>query len=199
MIAAVSKDNVIGKMNKIPWNYPEDMKFFRQMTLNSVIISGRLTFESFGGRPLPKRRNIVISSGKIAGVETFSSLELALNSLRNEIIPVEQVWLIGGSHIYSEGMEYAHEILLTQIPLSVKTDSNEEQLRFFPKIDKTIFEEDVISEKIKLPAYPDLKQEELYVLKYNRICNMPLNCGHACGWSVHPHYHEHKCLKNTCL
>lgn len=130
IIAAVSRNGVIGVENKIPWDYPEDMKHFRKTTANSTVIMGRRTFESIG-RPLPKRRNIVISRTKVEveGIETFSSLESiigfqkamegfnAATHIATGPQPASQdIWLIGGASIYEEGMQYADEIHLTLTP-----------------------------------------------------------------------------------
>jgi dihydrofolate reductase len=118
LIAAVSHNGIIGVENKIPWNYSEDMKHFRETTKNSTIIMGRKTFESIG-KPLPKRRNIVISSKKIevGGVETFSSISSVVVE-QNPMLPDyrSDVWFIGGASIYEEGMQYADEIHLTLTP-----------------------------------------------------------------------------------
>lgn len=118
MIAAVSKNGVIGIDNKIPWNYPEDMKYFRKTTANSTIIMGRKTWESIG-RVLPKRRNMVISRTpvEVEGVETFDSLAHAIMIARVNSSPFgASIWLIGGASIYEEGMQYADEIHLTLTP-----------------------------------------------------------------------------------
>lgn len=134
MIAAVSKNGVIGQDNKIPWSYPEDMKFFRKMTAGGTVIMGRKTWESIG-RLLPKRRNIVISRSKVEfeGLETFSSVEKAvisampaMTSSGGTVMP--DVWLIGGSSIYREGLKYANEIYVTLIPDVVEGEG----LIFFP-------------------------------------------------------------------
>jgi len=124
MIAAVSVNGVIGLNNKLPWNYPADMRHFRNSTVNGTIVMGRKTFESVGCRPLPKRRNIVISSRTVdhPGVETFSSLEAALTASKDvaiavgEVSAVPDVWLVGGAGIYQEGMDFAQEIHLTLVP-----------------------------------------------------------------------------------
>ena len=137
MIAAVSQDGIIGKDNKIPWSYPEDMKFFRKQTAGATIIMGRYTWESIGSKPLPKRRNIVITRAKIEGVECFESMELALadtkyKASKSGILLFESeegkvayeklhndVWLIGGEQIYREGLQFADEFYLTLIPETV--------------------------------------------------------------------------------
>jgi len=139
LIAAVSLDGKIGLNGGIPWNYPEDMKHFRKTTANSNIIMGRKTFESIG-KPLPKRRNIVISSKKIDidGIETFPSIQAAVDAgvFKNLIThykesdgtPVVDIarpntWFIGGASIYEEGMGHADTILLTCAPDIVKNSN----------------------------------------------------------------------------
>lgn len=125
MIAAVSKNGVIGVDGHLPFDYPEDMKHFRKTTANSTIIMGRRTWESIG-RVLPKRRNIVISRTKVEveGVETFDAMAHAIMSTKVDSSPFgSSVWLIGGATIYEEGMQYADEIHLTLVPETI-TASN---------------------------------------------------------------------------
>lgn len=95
IIYAKNNQNVIGKNNQLCWHHPADLKFFKEKTLNSTIIMGRKTFESIG-RPLPKRKNIVLSSTPIKDVETFTSLEDALNYADNN------AFIIGGASIYNK-------------------------------------------------------------------------------------------------
>ena len=112
MIAAVSSDGVMGVDGDLPFDYKEDMRHFRLSTAGSTVIMGRKTFESIK-RPLPKRRNVVVSSNfKHDGVEVCSSLEDALNLTSSDL----SVWLIGGHSIYKEGMKYAERIMLTITP-----------------------------------------------------------------------------------
>lgn len=131
IIAAVSKNGIIGKDNKIPWSCPEDMAHFKESTLNSTIIMGRKTFESMGSRCLPKRNNILVSSSYFDNslkslaaknklpntIKLTSSLEEAINEAKKSEMPI---FLIGGSSIYQMGMEYADEILLSVISISVE-------------------------------------------------------------------------------
>lgn len=118
MIAAVSSNGVIGIENKLPFDYPADMKHFRAKTLNTTIIMGRNTFEGIG-RALPKRRNIVITSRKIEveGIECFESIPkfMEYNELDSTHIP-QDIWFVGGARIYEEGMNYATSIHLTVTP-----------------------------------------------------------------------------------
>lgn len=139
IIAAVTVNGVIGVNDKLPFDYPEDMKHFRKTTTDSVVIMGRKTFESIG-RPLPKRRNIVIS--KVAnglgmlnttGIEVAPSIKVALEMCATE---TRNIWFIGGASIYEEGMLYADEIVLTQTP-DYEHSSNSIK---FPWINPSIFE-----------------------------------------------------------
>lgn len=122
MIAAVSWNGVIGVDGKLPFNYPADLKHFKNSTLNSTIIMGRKTFESVG-RALPKRRNIVIGSRAVAaeGIETFSNISEAIFAVNNisaagPANDVPDIWFIGGASIYERGMDFAEEIHLTLTP-----------------------------------------------------------------------------------
>lgn len=159
MIAAVSKNGVIGCNNDIPWKgkYPEDFKFFRQMTTGGEVIFGRKTFESIG-KPLPKRNNIVITrQEKIDGVTCFPSLD---SWVRSRAMILEDVmttkWLCGGAGIYREGMAHASEIYLTLIPETVEGEG----LVYFPWIDPTRFQ---VAETVSLEG------SELKALKYIRV------------------------------
>lgn len=128
MIAAVSSNGVIGikKDDKwdLPFKYNEDMKHFKNLTKDSVVIMGRKTFESIG-KPLPHRENIVITSRnlEISGVSCFASVQGAMNYqsiiLRDR---ATNIWFIGGASIYEEGLMYADEIHLTITPDVIKKD-----------------------------------------------------------------------------
>lgn len=126
MIAAVSANGVIGVDNKLPFDYPQDMKHFRSTTAGATVIMGRKTWESIG-RLLPKRRNIVISHNKVnfEGLETFSNIKDAITDDKflfttGEVEP--KIWLIGGSSIYEEGMEFVDQIVLTLTPDVIKAE-----------------------------------------------------------------------------
>jgi dihydrofolate reductase len=129
MIAAVSPDGVIGVDGKIPWHYPADLKRFKSLTLDGTIIMGRVTYESIG-KPLPKRRNVVITSRDIPGVECFRDIPSALATCTGN------VWFIGGASIYREAMRYADLIDLTYVPDQIE---REDAVRF-PEIDQQLFE-----------------------------------------------------------
>ena len=119
MIAAVSVNGVIGQDNKIPFDYSEDMKYFKMMTLNSVVVMGRKTFEGIG-RPLPKRDNIVITRQEldVPGIKCMKSIPDVLRHY--DYIGSPNIWFIGGQQIYQEGMDWADLILLTLTPDTIE-------------------------------------------------------------------------------
>ncbi len=140
IIAAVSSNGVIGQNGKLPFNYPEDLKHFKKLTLNSNVIMGRLTFESLGS-PLPHRRNIIISSelsdfgflGDPGSYEVQPNVACAIEGkLYMSKCPT---WFIGGASIYQEGMKYADTIILTLTSDII----NGEGLVRFPFINPSIF------------------------------------------------------------
>ncbi len=107
----MSPEGVIGVDGKIPWHYPADLKRFKELTIDKTIIMGRLTYESIG-RPLPRRRNIVIASApvEVPNVETFKTIDEALATCEGD------VWFIGGRRVYNEAMAHADIIDVTLVP-----------------------------------------------------------------------------------
>jgi dihydrofolate reductase len=121
LIAAMANNRVIGKGNQMPWHLPADLGHFKTVTFGKPVIMGRKTYESIG-RPLPGRRNIIISRNrnyKIEGCETAVSLEEAME-LVNE---VEEIMIIGGGHVYSQAIPLADRLYLTFIDLDVDGDT----------------------------------------------------------------------------
>ena len=101
----------IGISNKLPWHFSEDLQKFKSLTLNSTIVMGRKTWESLKIKPLPKRKNIVLSSKKINDVECYKSIEELMNSLNNE----SSFFVIGGAQIYKIFYPLAHELHISLI------------------------------------------------------------------------------------
>lgn len=121
MIVATADNRVIGKDNKMPWHMPADLAYFKQVTLNKPVVMGRKTFESIG-RPLPGRRNIVISrdtSYQAPGIEVVHSVEQAL-ALVDE---VAEIMVIGGGAIYQHCLPRADRLYITHIDLAVDGDT----------------------------------------------------------------------------
>lgn len=128
LVAAMARDRVIGKNNKMPWHLPADLAHFKKITLGKPIVMGRKTFDSIG-RPLPGRRNIIISRQThlvIQNVECVNSLEKALALLQNE----PEIMIIGGANVYEQTLPIADHLYLTYINLSCEGDA------FFPEFDE---------------------------------------------------------------
>jgi dihydrofolate reductase len=109
-LVAVSNNNVIGKDNDLPWKLKRDLLHFKNYTTGKTIVMGRKTYESIG-RPLPNRRNIVISSTikSIKGAEVFSSLEAALEALKEE----SEIIITGGSYLFNDTVDIVNKLVIT--------------------------------------------------------------------------------------
>ncbi|MDD1781622.1 type 3 dihydrofolate reductase [Enterovibrio sp. ZSDZ35] len=121
MIAAMAKGRVIGKDNAMPWHLPADFGWFKQNTLGKPVIMGRKTYESIG-RPLPGRRNIVISRNaewSAEGVESVVSIDDALMLVND----VDEAVIIGGGAIYAACLPLANRLYLTFINAEVDGDT----------------------------------------------------------------------------
>ena len=103
----------IGKDGKLPWHISEDLKNFKKITLNSTIVMGRNTWESLMVRPLPERRNIVLSHKEIANVECYTSMEECVEKLDGE--GIEKLFVIGGSQVYQNFIHKADELHITLV------------------------------------------------------------------------------------
>ena len=134
LIAAVDKNLAIGKDGKIPWEIKEDLKFFRENTENTAIIMGRATYDSIG-RPLPKRKNIVMT-------RTFKEREgiIEVNSSKDALKHAksysEKINIIGGEYIYKEFLHLATKLLITEINIEVISPD-----AFFPEWDTNQWKE----------------------------------------------------------
>jgi dihydrofolate reductase len=138
IIVATDQQNGIGKNNQLLWHLPNDLKFFKKVTSGNTIIMGRKTYESIG-KPLPNRRNVVISRNqdlKIEGVEIFDNISSAIQACVNE----EEVFIIGGGEIYKQALDLTSKIYLTKVEANCDADI------FFPEFKQeeweTISEED---------------------------------------------------------
>lgn len=162
IIAAVSMNGIIGIDGKIPWDYPADMKHFRETTANSIVIMGRKTFEGIG-RPLPKRRNIVVSSSlslSTEGIELVPSVAHAIDLTQSDD---RDVWFIGGASIYEFGMYFADKIVLTLTPdIETRTPA----IRF-PFINPRIFK----LRGISILNLEDTTSATLHLATYERYCD----------------------------
>ena len=132
-LVALSNNNVIGVDNDLPWKLKKDLQHFSAYTQNKVIVMGRKTFESIG-RPLPNRKNIVISStiSSTSEVQVVNSLEQAISAATDwnkEYSLVEEVVLIGGGYIFRESINLVNKLVLTRVNCDINGDV------FYPSID----------------------------------------------------------------
>lgn len=143
-IVAVSQNGVIGVNNTLPWDIPEDMKFFREKTKGRALIMGRKTFESVG-HPLPARLNVVVTrqqgyhySGQLkAGTEVVVKPDLAsaIEYCRGQLAKYgEEIFIIGGGEIFKESMDIVDTIYLTRIHKNISGDI------FYPTVPENNFE-----------------------------------------------------------
>ena len=127
IIVAQAKNRVIGVNNKLPWHLPEDLRYFKQVTMGKPIIMGRNTYESIG-RPLPGRENIVISRQADyapKGVVVVPSLEAAIEHAGNIglINGVDEAMVIGGAQIYQQALDIADRLYLTEVDAEIDGDA----------------------------------------------------------------------------
>lgn len=124
MIAAHDPGLVIGKQGTLPWHIPEDLAHFKERTTGHIIVMGRKVFEELGEKPLPKRRNIVLSrTCSYSNVETFNSKESLFQAIKGE----EKIFIIGGEQIYHEFYDECNRLEITEIKKRYQGDT------FFPE------------------------------------------------------------------
>ena len=141
LIAALGKNRVIGDHNTLPWHLPADLKRFKELTAGHTVIMGRKTYESIG-RPLPKRRNIIITRQadlKIPGCEIADSLENAIKLVADE----KEVFIIGGAQIFEQSLGKADRMYLTFVDHDFPGDA------YFPEYDTSQWR---VIEEEKFPA-----------------------------------------------
>jgi len=137
LIAAIAKNNCIGMNNRIPWNIPDDLKYFKKTTLGKTVLMGENTFRSilgYLGKPLPERQTVVLSiDPKFTapeGVRVFSSLDEAWEKLKGE-----EVFICGGASVYRQTVNRVDKLYITLVDQEPAGDV------FFPPIDKNIWRE----------------------------------------------------------
>ncbi len=141
IIVAAATNNVIGSDGELPWRLPEDLKRFKQLTIGKPVIMGRLTYESIG-KPLPDRRNIVLSARKglnIEGCEVVDTPDAAIRLAGG----AEEVMVIGGGGVYSQMLPMADRIYMTRINATVDGDT------LFPELDDNEWQ---VVDRVDFPA-----------------------------------------------
>ncbi|MDA3932529.1 MAG: dihydrofolate reductase [Tenericutes bacterium] len=139
LILALDVHGLIGKDNDLPWHFPEDLKYFKERTLNKKVLMGKKTFESILTRlnkPLPKRQSIVVTRSDFTydGVQIVNDLEAFLQQSFNE-----EVFIIGGKQIFDQALKYADRMYVTHIKHLYQGDT-------FMNIDYSLFNQKVIHE-----------------------------------------------------
>jgi dihydrofolate reductase len=136
LIAAVGRHGELGKNNQLLWHLPQDMAHFKETTRGATVVMGRKTWESIPPkfRPLPGRRNIVIShqsNFQASGAQVVGSVQAALDALQ----PEEKTFVIGGAQIYAAFLPYAQELVFTEIDQAFDADT------FFPAWPRADYDE----------------------------------------------------------
>lgn len=127
IIVAIAQNGTIGDKNSLLWHIKEDMRFFRTTTSGHPVIMGRKTFESLGSKPLPKRKNIVITRSDVEFEGTFvaHSLEEAIALAEGD----EEIFIMGGAQIYKQALDVADRMYITRVERDYEGDTA------FPEID----------------------------------------------------------------
>ncbi|WEN41635.1 Dihydrofolate reductase type 3 [Thauera sp. GDN1] len=134
IVAALARNGVIGRDNDLPWRLKADLQHFRALTMGHPILMGRNTWESLG-RPLPGRRNMVVSRDpqfRADGAEVFASPEAAIAAAAG----AERIFVIGGAQLYAKLLAHAERLVLTEVWADVEGDAH------FPMLDRDDFIEE---------------------------------------------------------
>lgn len=124
-VVAMNKERIIGVDGGLPWHYSADLKRFKERTMGSIIVMGRLTWESIGSKPLPGRRNIVISRSSVPGIECYQDIGQAMDACGDA-----DIWFIGGGQVYRAVFPILNLLDVTLVPDKVYSSD----VVTFPKI-----------------------------------------------------------------
>jgi len=149
-IVAVAENGIIGNGLQIPWHISEDFKHFKATTMGGVVVMGRRTWESLGGKPLSGRENVVMTSkgGEIEGARVVKSLDELVETYSTD---PRTVWICGGANLYKQALKLCDEIIMSRVKLSPAGDV------YFPDISNDFAESQII-----------LESEKFDVIKYIR-------------------------------
>jgi len=120
-LVAVSEDMGIGYRGQLPWHLPADLAFFKRYTMGKPMILGRKTFESFGSRPLPGRRHLIISRSLEPGegFEVYNSVEAALDACKD----APECIVAGGSEVYAAAFPFLTDVRITEVAAQIPVDT----------------------------------------------------------------------------
>ena len=148
IIACVGKNLELGKGNDLVFHIKDDMKYFKEVTLNHIVVMGRKTFESLPGL-LKDRKNVVITKSNKEfpeGVEIYSSIEEFMEKYKDY---QDEIFVIGGASIYKQFLDYCDKLYLTEVDKEIDADV------YFPEFDKNNYDKEIV------------KSGEDKTLKYN--------------------------------
>jgi dihydrofolate reductase len=159
LIAARGRNGVIGRAGALPWRLSSDMKRFRARTMGKPVIMGRKTWESFPARPLPGRKNIVLTRDaafRAEGGWTFSDLDAALAAAKAmaQADGEREICVLGGADLYQQTLPLADRLYLTEVDAAPEGDA------FFPAFEESLFAE---TDREAFPAGP--KDEHAFVIR----------------------------------
>ena len=140
MIAAIGKNNELGKNNDLIWKFKEDMQFFKEQTMGKPIVMGIKTLESLP-KLLPGRKHIVLTTKNIELAPSILVVH-SIDELLEEVIKYPEVMIIGGASIYKQMLEYSNKLILTEVDAEAK-DADV----YFPKFNKKDWTKEVLSEQ----------------------------------------------------
>lgn len=148
LIAAIGKNREIGKDNQLLWDIPEEMKVFIEHTRNKTVLMGRKTFESIG-KPLPNRKNIVISKSvsEIPGTTVYSSLDSALQHECTDVV------VIGGEQIYRLALPLSDELILSHVNVEYPDADS-----YFPAYEDIFTKTELIKDHNRFITYKYIKR-----------------------------------------
>ena len=160
MIVAITKNShAIGKNRDMIYHLRDDLKYFKKITLHHTIVCGRTTYFSFPKRPLPDRKNIILtrSDNNYEGAYTLHSKKEVVEYAKNH--PKEKIFIVGGDSIYHQFLDISSKLYITEIDESLGDKAHDAD-SFFPKFDKEKWEVESISEYV----YPDNAPRYRYVV-----------------------------------
>lgn len=153
IVAVTKKTNAIGKDGDMIYHLKEDLKYFKQTTQNNTIICGKKTYFSFPKRPLPNRKNIILtrSNEVFEGANTLHSKEEVIEYAR--LNPEEKIFIVGGDSVYHQFIDVASKLYITEIDEDIEVDADS----FFPKFSNEQWEIESISDYVISEKHPKYK------------------------------------------
>ncbi|MDC3415324.1 dihydrofolate reductase [Aquibacillus salsiterrae] len=157
LLFAMDKQRVIGYNNDLPWRLPNDLKFFKQLTTNNIVIMGRKTYDSMKG-PLPNRRNIILTRDRAfqqEGIEVIHSIDTVLEWNKKD--PTVEYFVIGGAEIFEQILPFADRMYMTRIDDTFLGDT------FFPAFQ----EENWVQTKVEKGIKDEKNPYDYYFIQYD--------------------------------